>query len=83
MEKEIVNNKLKLYHIYGWINNYDQYSDFIVCAETKDEAKSFIFNKEYIDSLSKNFIKEKNCDLIWFTKLGIEKWIICESFHAG
>ena len=81
---------MKLFKISQEVNNdYDTYSDAIVCAKDKNEAKA-IHPNGYDTVTLETIGYDTWCDLshvkveyIGVAKRGIKKGMICQSFHAG
>lgn len=89
---------LKLFRISQDVNGrYDTYSDAIVCATGEEEAKRIHPNGEfdYVEDSSSDFekfdrdygtwAKKKyvKVEYIGEAKEGMEKGVVCASFHAG
>lgn len=83
---------MKLFSVSQSINNdYDTYSSFIICCETEDEAK----NASPRDGEPVNWTdhwgtsswvkspKYVTVEYLGEAKEGLERGIICSSFHAG
>jgi hypothetical protein len=77
---------------------YDEYSEFVVCASSEDEAKrthpSGAFSEaDWIDKEGYNtkyhgWVKPSQIDtltvkLIGFAEPTLEKGVVCASYHAG
>lgn len=82
---------MKLYHISQTENDdYDTYSDLVVCAESEDEAR-LIHPSQYKENPWADDVYSSWCkspDQVTVEYLGeaaehLEKGIICASFHAG
>ena len=83
---------MKLYHISQEENNdYDTYSDLVVAAESEEEAR-MIHPASYSEDPWKDqspygsWCKtpdQVDVEYIGEAASGIEKGIICASFHAG
>jgi hypothetical protein len=83
---------MKLYHIsQNKVRGYDTYSDAVVCAESEEDAKTIHPNGwSDLPPWNEGF-RGCWCDLAEEVKAkylgeaceGIERGIICASFHAG
>jgi hypothetical protein len=81
---------MKLFHVsQSENNNYDSFSDFVVCCETEDEARNI--HPGYGDQTWNNDMYNLWCkspEDVTVTYIGeaaahLKKGIICSSFHAG
>jgi len=83
----------KIYRIYQSVNNgYDTYSEAIVCARSKRQARKYHPDGEYdYETVFKNetefgsWAKEEDVGVEYVGKASIltPKGVICSSFHAG
>lgn len=81
---------MKLYHVYQGENKwYDTYSNFVVCAESEDEARDTSPDGGQINWRNwKSSSWANHRESVEVTYLGeadssVPKGIICCSFHAG
>jgi len=84
---------MKLYHVSQTENNdYDTYSDFVVCAESEEEARNthpsqYKQNPWANDGFSYSTWcrSPEQARVIYLGEAApdVEKGIICSSFHAG
>jgi len=73
------------------VSGYDTYSDCIVCAEDEKEAilinpSNKCYSNEEIEEYGIEewcTPKDVKCEYIGEAKEGLEKGVICASFHAG
>lgn len=77
---------MKLWLISQEVNNdYDTYSDAVVCAETKEEARNI--HPSGCELVDDNYSwcspKDVKVSYIGTAKEGTKKGVICASFHAG
>lgn len=98
----IEKNDMKLFKItQDRNNNYDTYSDAIVCAESEEDAKITSPNEyfkwhnnawffQYSDGTENESMDDSwtlpkyvKVEYIGEAKDGLEKGIVCSSFHAG
>jgi hypothetical protein len=80
---------MKLYHVSQSENDdYDTYSDFVVCAESEDEALHTHPAQWRDNAWKTSDVWCKSPEQVEVVYLGeadpsLEKGIICASFHAG
>jgi hypothetical protein len=80
---------MKLYHVSQSENDeYDTYSDFVVCAESEEEARNTHPDQWKDNAWSTSDVWCKSPDQVEVVYIGeaatgIDKGIICASFHAG
>ena len=83
---------MKLYHLSQNVNNeYDTFSDMVVCAESEDEARLIHPSHWRADPWKEDRPYSTWCktpDQVTVKYLGeaaesLEKGVICSSFHAG
>ena len=80
---------MKLFKISQDINNdYDTFSDAIVCAENEEEARkmhpkgfyNYKYDKDYGTWVKKEHVK---VEYIGEAKKGMKRGVVCSSFNAG
>lgn len=79
--------KLSLNGSYGW----DDYSDFVVAADSPEEARAFVVLEKWgdgpdgVNGQAADFTDPElsSCAEISGTSVYTENTIVCESFHAG
>jgi hypothetical protein len=80
---------MKLYLISQEVNDdYDTYSDAVVCAENENDAKLIRPDgkecKENIDNYdSWCALRDVKCEYIGEAKQELKRGVVCASFHAG
>lgn len=83
---------MNLYHVSQKENtDYDTYSDFVVAAKNEEEARNTSPDGETMTQ--EDWAREYSCwasspskvkvELIGKASKGVEKGVICSSFHAG
>lgn len=82
---------MKLYHLSQNVNNdYDTYSDMVVCAESEEDARQ-IHPAEYRDDPWRNPTSSdwantpEQVKVIYLGEAdpSVEEGVVCSSFHAG
>lgn len=83
---------MKLYKISQDVNNdYDTYSDAVVCASTPEEAQKIHpsdYHNEEVGEKDEDFgswcgLKDVQVEEIGDANENIKKGVVCASFHAG
>jgi hypothetical protein len=73
-------------------SNYDTYSDFVICCENEEMARNAspqngepLTEKEWKKTYSSwcSSIDQVTVEYLGKAKEGLEKGIICSSYHAG